>query len=966
MQADTYQRVTYADQITETDTYIFATLRSNVMFVATSTSAATKLSEETFADYPAQIELNGTPKALEFNFSKNGEYYNIYCVTNENYWNTGTNTTISAGKLTTTSNNFNFSIIDKGGEFILQSVTSATASTVRGIFFQNGSAIKNYATSNYGTGGYTGLAIYKKGAADTREEVTLDLSVPTELNVGDTGKATVTASPDVAGITLSSSDEAVATIAADGTITALAAGETTITATYAGDDTHKPASASAAVRVISNEAPEVISLPFGTDYWQNIGSYTLTATSKDGEWTIANFNNNNNVWTNQIKCGNKTSASTGQIITAKPIPYAINKAVLKIDAVTSANVTSTTLYIADNLDFTDATTISFGSITKGDNTVEIPAPAKNMYYKVEIVCTKGSANGLVTVGGFDLYVGEEAEIGDDVTVAPEFSVESGEVEAGTKVALTSKTEGAAIYYTIDGTAPTTESTLYTEPITISETTTIKAIAVKDGLKDSPVAQITYTVVPAYATLAEFIAAAPTTAAILDCPLTVTYYNGKNLYVTDGTTPGFLYSNSLSGSWENGDVIPAGIRGSWDARYNEIVVETESIQEATKGAAVAAQKVENISKDMLHSYVELSNVVISNVSGKNATGTLANAETVAIYNNFGLTLEEGTYASVYGIVNVYNTSSQTGTAGSLQLYPTEMVAVPPTAVAALTISPEFGDIAEGSEITVSCDTEGATLSGTIGETTLTDQALPYTYTITEAIDSKIAVSLKATKEGLTDSELLEGEFTVTARPAFEQVEATFNFADTNTFTASEDLSEPVSGAGTNLSDGVTFTSGKISLAIAQGTATTKTRFWNAKGTTELRVYKNATMTVKTNSNTASLDMVEFTLNSGSLDLPSDQLGTFTNNVWTAPVEPAAVVSRADNSKVSEVTFGVTTNAQIANMKVTSTEVTTGITNVEMIENVPVIYYNIQGQRVINPAKGQLLIRVQGTNVTKVIL
>ncbi|MBA2938995.1 glycosyl hydrolase 115 family protein [Paenibacillus sp. CGMCC 1.16610] len=60
-----------------------------------------------------------------------------------------------------------------------------------------------------------------------------------------------------------------------------------------------------------------------------------------------------------------------------------------------------------------------------------------------------------------------------------------------KVALASDTAGAEIYYTIDGTTPTTGSTLYTGEIDVRESTTIKAIAVKDGLADSNVAEFMY-------------------------------------------------------------------------------------------------------------------------------------------------------------------------------------------------------------------------------------------------------------------------------------------------------------------------------------------------------------------------------------------------------------------------------------------------------------------------------------------
>jgi hypothetical protein len=41
-------------------------------------------------------------------------------------------------------------------------------------------------------------------------------------------------------------------------------------------------------------------------------------------------------------------------------------------------------------------------------------------------------------------------------------------------------DGAEIHYTTDGTVPTAESALYSEAFTLTETTTVKAIAIKDG------------------------------------------------------------------------------------------------------------------------------------------------------------------------------------------------------------------------------------------------------------------------------------------------------------------------------------------------------------------------------------------------------------------------------------------------------------------------------------------------------
>ena len=48
-----------------------------------------------------------------------------------------------------------------------------------------------------------------------------------------------------------------------------------------------------------------------------------------------------------------------------------------------------------------------------------------------------------------------------------------------------------VYYTTDGSTPTSGSTLYTEPFTLSATTTVKAIAIKDEVASS-VASKTFT------------------------------------------------------------------------------------------------------------------------------------------------------------------------------------------------------------------------------------------------------------------------------------------------------------------------------------------------------------------------------------------------------------------------------------------------------------------------------------------
>ena len=51
---------------------------------------------------------------------------------------------------------------------------------------------------------------------------------------------------------------------------------------------------------------------------------------------------------------------------------------------------------------------------------------------------------------------------------------------------------ASIYYTTDGSTPTSGSTLYTGPVSVAETETIKAIAIASGYPNSGIASAVYT------------------------------------------------------------------------------------------------------------------------------------------------------------------------------------------------------------------------------------------------------------------------------------------------------------------------------------------------------------------------------------------------------------------------------------------------------------------------------------------
>ena len=91
-----------------------------------------------------------------------------------------------------------------------------------------------------------------------------------------------------------------------------------------------------------------------------------------------------------------------------------------------------------------------------------------------------------------------------VVATPVITPNGGAFTAPVSVTIIDATSGATIRYTLDGSEPTSASTLYAAPFTVSASATVKARAFASGMSDSSVAAATFTITPPPA-----IPAAPT-------------------------------------------------------------------------------------------------------------------------------------------------------------------------------------------------------------------------------------------------------------------------------------------------------------------------------------------------------------------------------------------------------------------------------------------------------------------------
>ncbi|HSY18057.1 MAG TPA: discoidin domain-containing protein, partial [Candidatus Acidoferrales bacterium] len=152
---------------------------------------------------------------------------------------------------------------------------------------------------------------------------------------------------------------------------------------------------------------------------------------------------------------------------------------ISFQRVTAFKIQSST----DGTTFTDLAT----GTTIGTNLTVTFSTVSARYVRLFVT----SASNVPTINEFEVYGGGS---GGGTVAAPTFSPAGGTYTSAQAVTISTATGGASIRYTIDGSTPTeTAGTLYSSPVNISATTTLKAIAYESGMTDSSVTSATYTI-----------------------------------------------------------------------------------------------------------------------------------------------------------------------------------------------------------------------------------------------------------------------------------------------------------------------------------------------------------------------------------------------------------------------------------------------------------------------------------------
>lgn len=133
----------------------------------------------------------------------------------------------------------------------------------------------------------------------------------------------------------------------------------------------------------------------------------------------------------------------------------------------------------------------------------------------------------------DLTKTFEVTVNPEQVADPVIAPASGTFNAPVEVTITTATSSAKIFYTTDGSEPTANSTFYEGAFTVSETATVKAIAVKEYWTDSNVVSASYELAVADPVIAP---ATRTFTSKLNVTINCATDGAKIYYTTDGSDP----------------------------------------------------------------------------------------------------------------------------------------------------------------------------------------------------------------------------------------------------------------------------------------------------------------------------------------------------------------------------------------------------------------------------------------------
>lgn len=388
--------------------------------------------------------------------------------------------------------------------------------------------------------------------------------------------------------------------------------------------------------------------------------------------------------------------------------------------------------------------------------------------------------------------------GTPIAAQPTFSSPTGLYTAPISLTISSETPNASIYYTLDGSTPTTSSMPYTAPFTINQTTTVKAIATASGYNNSSVASATYTFPTTVATIADFKAQTSDDMVTIANDVTYVFGSGAYTYVKDASGGLLIYGNGITTEFSEGDQI-SGLTGKKSVFSDQVEMQyVVNPAPATSNTGMVTPVVVTVS-DLLANYdsYDAQLVTIENVSfpdgfeGLQQTTFTQNGSSMELYNRFGLdtTLSANATVNITGFAAIHD--------GNVQICPryNHDLGTQAPVLDAPVFTPGSGTYADSVTFSLTCTTSDAqiryTTDGTVPTETSTLYSAPVTLTASDTVNAK------AFKTNWNSSETATAVYTVVYNPVLAIDATALDFSSTQ-------LSQTLTVSGAHLTSPITLT------------------------------------------------------------------------------------------------------------------------------------------------------------------
>ncbi len=417
-----------------------------------------------------------------------------------------------------------------------------------------------------------------------------------------------------------------------------------------------------------------------------------------------------------------------------------------------------------------------------------------------------------------------------VAPAPTFSPAAGTYTSEQMISLSDSLSGAAIYYTTDGSTPTTSSTEYTGAITVSQTTTINAIAAASGYSNSAVAAAMYTIQQPAAT-PMFTPPGGTytsaqTVTISDSTTGVTIY-----YTTDGSTPTTSSTKYTAPITVAQTATISAIAAASGYANSAEATATYTIQTQQQQAAIPTFS------PTPGTYTSPQAVTISDAtSGATIYYTTDGSMPTTSSAKYSAPITVSTTETINALAAASGYTNSNVATGIYTINTT-----PPPVVPNPTFSPAAGTYTSTQAVIVSDTLSGATIYYTTDGSTPTTSSTQYTGPI--SVSSTETISAIAAASGYTNSAVvtatytIPASFTVSASPTSLTVTAGSSGTSTITITPQNGFSAAVSFACTGLPSGATCSFSPSTVTPSGGTATTTLTIATTTASASLRPSRN---------------------------------------------------------------------------------------------------------------------------------